>query len=44
VVKASEFTPHISFLIKELGEKYFPTNFVSVFEGDKETSQILLEA
>ncbi len=43
VVKPSEFTPHTSSLIKELGEKYFPANFISVIEGEKETSQFLLE-
>ncbi len=43
VLKPSEFTPHTSAVIKEIFEKLFPEEWVSVVEGGVETSEELLK-
>ena len=43
ILKPSEFTPHTSALIKELFERLFPAEWVSVVEGGVETSEELLK-
>ncbi|WP_027964532.1 aldehyde dehydrogenase [Halalkalibacillus halophilus] len=42
VIKPSEFTPYTSALLKEMIEETFEPKFVSVVEGEKETTQELL--
>jgi aldehyde dehydrogenase (NAD+) len=43
ILKPSEYTPHISGLMKEIVESLFPENEVCVIEGGVETSTRLLE-
>lgn len=43
ILKPSEFTPHTSAVIKELFERLFPEEWVSVVEGGVETSEELLK-
>lgn len=43
VLKPSELTPHTSSLIKQMVTATFPANLFTVVEGDKDTSQALLE-
>src|SRR5699024_11307270 len=43
VLKPSEFAPHVSELINKMVTKYFDANYFTVIEGEKETSEALLE-
>lgn len=43
VLKPSEFAPHVSELINKMVTEYFDANYFTVIEGEKETSEALLE-
>src|SRR5699024_748418 len=43
VLKPSEFAPHVSGLINKMVTEYFDANYFTVIEGEKETSEALLE-
>ncbi len=43
IIKPSEMTPHVSFLIKKMVDEIFEPQVVSVFEGDATISQRLLK-
>src|SRR5699024_11666138 len=43
VLKPSEFAPHVSELINKMVTEYFDANYFIVIEGEKETSEALLE-
>ncbi|GGF08668.1 aldehyde dehydrogenase [Halobacillus andaensis] len=42
IIKPSELTPTVSWVIKRMIEQYFPAHYISVIEGDKEVTQELL--
>jgi acyl-CoA reductase-like NAD-dependent aldehyde dehydrogenase len=42
VIKPSEIAPHTSNLVSQLIGKYFPTEYITVIEGEVETSKKLL--
>lgn len=44
IIKPSELTPTVSWVIKRMIEQYFPPEFIAVIEGDKEVTQQLLES
>jgi aldehyde dehydrogenase (NAD+) len=43
IIKPSEFAPHTSVLLAELISKSFPTEYITVVEGDVETNKLLLQ-
>jgi len=43
ILKPSEFTPHVSSVLKRMVEEVFDAAVVSIFEGDAEVSQKLLK-
>src|SRR5699024_5966466 len=43
VLKPSVFSPHVSELINKMVTEYFDANYFTVIEGEKETSEALLE-
>jgi len=43
ILKPSEFTPHVSSVLKRMAEEVFDASVVSIFEGDAEVSQKLLQ-
>ena len=43
ILKPSEFTPHVSAVLKRMVEEVFDASVVSIFEGDAEVSQKLLQ-
>jgi aldehyde dehydrogenase (NAD+) len=43
ILKPSEFTPHVSSVLKRMVEEVFDSSVVSIFEGDAEVSQKLLK-
>jgi aldehyde dehydrogenase (NAD+) len=43
ILKPSEFTPHVSSVLKRMVEEVFDPSVVSIFEGDAEVSQKLLK-
>ncbi|SDY29689.1 aldehyde dehydrogenase [Thermoactinomyces sp. DSM 45892] len=43
VLKPSEYTPHVSQVLSQLIEGAFPSEYISVVEGDVEASKSLLE-
>ncbi|MFC7320782.1 aldehyde dehydrogenase [Halobacillus campisalis] len=43
IIKPSELTPTVSWVIKRMVEQYFPAHYIAVVEGDKETTQELLD-
>ncbi len=43
IIKPSEFASHTSHLIAELISKYFPSEYITVVEGDVETNKLLLQ-
>ena len=43
MLKPSEFTPHVSSVLKRMVEEVFDPSVVSIFEGDAEISQKLLK-
>ena len=43
ILKPSEFTPHVSSVLKRMAEEVFDAAVVSIFEGDAEVSQKLLK-
>ncbi|MFC7060538.1 aldehyde dehydrogenase [Halobacillus seohaensis] len=42
IIKPSELTPTVSWVIKRMIEQYFPTHYIAVVEGDKKITQELL--
>lgn len=42
ILKPSEYSPHVSVLLKELVSHYFPSHYFAVIEGDQTTTQQLL--
>src|SRR5688572_13047919 len=43
ILKPSEFTPHVSAVLKRMVEQVFDASVVAIFEGDAELSQKLLQ-
>jgi aldehyde dehydrogenase (NAD+) len=43
IIKPSEMTPTVSWVLKKMIEHYFPPHFISVIEGDKDVTQELLD-
>ncbi|MCA1009598.1 aldehyde dehydrogenase [Halobacillus halophilus] len=43
IIKPSELTPTVSWVIKKMVEQYFSPNYIAVVEGDKEVTQELME-
>ncbi|WLR46343.1 aldehyde dehydrogenase [Halobacillus litoralis] len=43
IIKPSELTPTVSWVLKKMIEQYFPPHFIAVIEGGKEVTQELLE-
>ncbi|WJE14311.1 aldehyde dehydrogenase [Halobacillus sp. ACCC02827] len=43
IIKPSELTPTVSWVLKKMIEQYFPPAFIAVVEGDKEVTQELLD-
>ncbi|SFJ23876.1 aldehyde dehydrogenase (NAD+) [Halobacillus dabanensis] len=43
IIKPSELTPTVSWVLKKMIEQYFPPHYISVIEGDKDVTQELLE-
>src|SRR5699024_2598099 len=43
LLKPSEFAPDVSELINKMVTEYFDANYITVIEGEKETSEALLE-
>jgi aldehyde dehydrogenase (NAD+) len=43
ILKPSEFTPHVSAVLKQMVEEVFDSSVVSIFEGDANVSQELLK-
>ena len=43
IIKPSEHTPTVSWVIKKMVEQYFSPNYIAVVEGDKEVTQELME-
>ncbi|MCA0970168.1 aldehyde dehydrogenase [Halobacillus litoralis] len=44
IIKPSELTPTVSWVIKKMIEQYFPPEYIAVLEGDKEVTQQLLDS
>lgn len=42
ILKPSEFTPHVSRIIKKMIEAFFPSHYLAVMEGDATVTQALL--
>lgn len=42
ILKPSELTPTVSWVLKKMVEQYFPSSYITVVEGDKEVTQELL--
>ena len=42
ILRPSPYTPHVSAVLKEMVEKTFPSEYITVLEGSKEENQILL--
>ncbi|MBN8237196.1 aldehyde dehydrogenase [Halobacillus kuroshimensis] len=43
ILKPSELTPTVSWVLKKMVEQYFPSSYISVVEGDKDVTQELLD-
>ncbi|MCP3025775.1 aldehyde dehydrogenase [Halobacillus sp. A5] len=43
IIKPSELTPTVSWVIKRMIEQYFPPHYIAVIEGDKEVTQELMD-
>ncbi|ASF39825.1 aldehyde dehydrogenase [Halobacillus halophilus] len=43
IIKPSELTPTVSWVIKKMVEQYFSPNYIAVVEGDKKVTQELME-
>lgn len=43
IIKPSELTPTVSWVLKKMIEQYFPPHYISVIEGDKDVTQELLD-
>ncbi|SFF54934.1 aldehyde dehydrogenase (NAD+) [Halobacillus alkaliphilus] len=43
IIKPSELTPTVSWVIKKMVEQYFSPNYIAVVEGGKEVTQELME-
>ena len=43
IIKPSELTPTVSWVLKKMIEQYFAPHFISVIEGDKDVTQELLD-
>ncbi|MYL19691.1 aldehyde dehydrogenase family protein [Halobacillus litoralis] len=43
ILKPSELTPTVSWVLKKMVEQYFPSSYITVVEGDKEVTQELLD-
>ncbi|WP_226582822.1 aldehyde dehydrogenase [Halobacillus litoralis] len=43
ILKPSELTPTVSWVLKKMIEQYFPPHLIAVVEGDKEVTQELLD-
>ncbi|MGP4074324.1 aldehyde dehydrogenase [Halobacillus sp. K22] len=43
IIKPSELTPTVSWVIKKMVEQYFSPDYIAVVEGDKEVTQELME-
>ncbi|WP_082233917.1 aldehyde dehydrogenase [Halobacillus massiliensis] len=43
IIKPSELTPTVSWVIKRMVEQYFPSHLIAVVEGGKEVTQELME-
>ncbi|MBA2173682.1 aldehyde dehydrogenase [Halobacillus locisalis] len=44
IIKPSELTPTVSWVIKKMIEQYFSPEYIAVVEGDKEVTQELLDS
>ncbi len=42
ILRPSPYTPHVSAILKEMIEKTFPSEYITVIEGSKDENQILL--
>ncbi|ARI77138.1 aldehyde dehydrogenase [Halobacillus mangrovi] len=43
IIKPSELTPTVSWVLKKMVEQYFSPHYIAVIEGDKEVTQELLD-
>ncbi|WP_027955480.1 MULTISPECIES: aldehyde dehydrogenase [Halobacillus] len=43
ILKPSELTPTVSWVLKKMVEQYFPSSYITVVEGDKDVTQELLD-
>ncbi|WP_431799029.1 aldehyde dehydrogenase [Halobacillus andaensis] len=43
IIKPSELTPTVSWVIKRMIEQYFPPHYIAVLEGDKEVTEELMD-
>lgn len=43
ILKPSELTPTVSWVLKKMVEQYFPSSYIAVVEGDKDVTQELLD-
>ncbi|QAS54271.1 aldehyde dehydrogenase [Halobacillus litoralis] len=43
IIKPSELTPTVSWVLKKMIEQYFPAHYIAVVEGDKNVTQELID-